>query len=137
MKIYFVIGIVILVIFEFFIIGQIKEKFDENDPMLLKLKLKLGTVFPDINTVVLVKSNESYTLDKKKIFMCMTDKNGKYYDENTLTYVLLHELAHVRCNDYEDHSENFHRIFNDLLEIASRHRLYDSSQPIMENYCKF
>lgn len=137
MKIYYIIGIITLVIFEILIFRQIKEKFAENDPMLLRLKAKLGPIFPDIKTVVLLKGNESYTLEKKKIFLCMVDKDGKYYDENTLTYVLLHELAHVRCDDYQDHSENFHRIFNGLLETAVRYQLYDPSQPIINNYCKF
>lgn len=40
----------------------------------------------------------SYTLDKKHIYLCMQSRKTKQiYSLNTLTYVLLHELAHF-CN---------------------------------------
>jgi predicted metal-dependent hydrolase len=27
--------------------------------------------------------------------LCITDKDGKLYDENTIKYVLIHEISHI------------------------------------------
>lgn len=52
----------------------------------------------DISEAKWKENITSYTLDKKHIFLCMQSKETKeIYSLNTLTYVLLHELAHF-CN---------------------------------------
>ena len=45
--------------------------------------------------------------------MCLKDKNGKYYDDNMLNYVALHELAHVLCDEI-GHTDKFYAIFDEL-----------------------
>ena len=39
---------------------------------------------------------DSATEDKKKVFICVKGKNGKYYNYNKLLQVALHELAHAQ-----------------------------------------
>ena len=88
-----------------------------------------------LKNLVMVDDNESYTINKKVIHLCTKDpKNGRYYNKNTLMYVILHELAHVLCNDI-GHTENFSRIYTALLEHAIKYDYYDPSQPFVKNYC--
>ena len=124
------------ILFVLFTVNRIYEKFVEDDPMLIDIRKTLEPVFPDINTVILLKGKKSYTINKKKIHLCLFDKDGKYYDKNMLIYVTLHELAHVRCDEV-GHTDKFHTIFSDILDTASRKGIYDPKKPIIKNYCEY
>ena len=134
--IFFSILFVLSLIFVLYTINRIYEKYVEDDPMLLDIRKTLEPVFPDINTVVLLKGKKSYTINKKKIHLCLFDKDGKYYDKNMLIYVTLHELAHVRCDEV-GHTDKFHRIFSDILDTATKHKIYNPDKPIIKNYCEY
>ena len=120
----------------FSITTRIQEKYSEDDPMLERLRDVLKNVFPDIQNVILLKGDKSYTINKKRIHLCLTDKGGRYYDQNMLVFVLLHELAHVRCSDI-GHTDQFHRIFKELLDVAIQHGIYDPTIPIIKDYCEY
>lgn len=126
----------ISLIMSLYIAIRIKERYEEDDPMLKELKNILQPVFPDLDTVILLKGKKSYTINKKRIHLCLTDENGSYYHKNMLIYVLLHELAHVRCDEI-GHTEKFHRIFADLLKTAETHGLYDPRIPTIRDYCEY
>ena len=137
MKLFFFSALFFLsIIFVLFTINRIYEKFVEDDPMLIDIRKTLEPVFPDINTVILLKGKKSYTINKKKIHLCLFDKEGKYYDKNMLIYVTLHELAHVRCDEV-GHTDKFHNIFTDILDTAARKGIYDPKKPIIKNYCEY
>lgn len=88
-----------------------------------------------IKSLVMVEDDESYTINKKIIHLCTKNpRNGKYYDKNTLMFVVLHELAHVLCSDV-GHTEKFSQINNALLNHAIKHGFYDPTQPFVKNYC--
>jgi hypothetical protein len=123
-------------LFILFTINRIYEKYVEDDPMLIDIKNTLLPVFPDINKVILLKGKKSYTINKKKIHLCLFDENGKYYDKNMLIYVTLHELAHVRCDEV-GHTDKFHRIFKEILDEATQKNVYDPKKPIIKNYCNY
>jgi len=61
----------------------------------------------------------SYTVNKgDEIALCLRSKQtGKFHDINLVTYVVLHELAHVACPEI-DHTDLFKKIFIFFLEIA-------------------
>lgn len=63
-------------------------------------------------------------------------KGGRLIDLNTLTYVAVHELAHVACKSI-GHTEEFWKIFKKLLIEAARIDIYTpvdySAQPT--TYC--
>lgn len=89
-----------------------------------------------LNNLVMVEDNESYTINKKVIHLCTKDpRNGRYYDKNTLMFVVLHELAHVLCDDI-GHTDNFSIINQALLNHAIKYGYYDQSKPFIKNYCK-
>ena len=88
-----------------------------------------------LNNLVMVEDNESFTINKKIIHLCTKNpRNGQYYDKNTLMFVVLHELAHVLCNDI-GHTETFTIINSALLEHAFKCGFYDPSKPFVKNYC--
>jgi hypothetical protein len=88
-----------------------------------------------LNNLIMVEDNESYTINKKVIHLCTKDpRNGRYYDKNTLMFVVLHELAHVLCSDV-GHTDSFSVINQALLDHAVKCGFYDPSKPFVKNYC--
>lgn len=89
-----------------------------------------------LKNLIMVEDKESFTINKKVIHLCTKDpRNGKYYDKNTLMFVVLHELAHVLCDDI-GHTENFSIINYALLDHAIKYGFYDPTKPFLNNYCK-
>jgi hypothetical protein len=110
------------------------EKYLQNDPDILRLKNKLLPFFPEISNTVVLKGEKSYTIGKYKIHLCIEDETGNLYDDNMLTYVFLHELAHC-INKEIGHGYKFESIFKSLLERAEYYNLYDPKKPRIRNYC--
>ena len=84
--------------------------------------------------IKIYESNKSYTINKKIIYICIKNENNQYYNFNMLMYVAIHELAHVLCDEV-GHTEKFYSIFNKLLDKAEDLNMYDSSVPIISDYC--
>jgi len=144
------VALLILLIYNIF--RQIKECHLQNDPMLHQLKRDIEPLFKSnkeyagylaqinnnniLETISLFKGDKSYTINKEKIYLCLNDENGKYYDKNLLLYVLLHELSHVMCDEV-GHTDEFYNIFDELLKEAINQKIYDSTKPVDPNYCKY
>jgi hypothetical protein len=140
--------------------AQIEEDFDLLDPQEPKLALleqKLsplfddnvsyqGTILESIMTqqtrrrlrheVTLSIGKKSYTLNKEDIYLCLKDENNQYYDDNMLTYVLLHEISHSICDEI-GHTDKFHRIFQALTKKAVELNIYNDKIPLVRNYCLY
>lgn len=106
------------------------------DPKLDELRDRLSTAIPELRTISLYGSNRSFTINKQHVYICMKDEHGKYYDENMLVYVLLHELAHVLCDEV-GHTEKYKQIFRGLLHRAHEAGFYDPEKPPLDNYCNY
>jgi hypothetical protein len=137
------------------ITGICKEKFikndDSSDPKLAELKALVAPLFNKdhyftgkleplnhrdfMNEIQLYVGKKSYTINKKKTYMCLRDENGNYYDNNTLLYVLLHELTHSINTGSIGHDEQFQDTFDQLLAWAVENGVYDPSKPMITNYC--
>ncbi len=76
--------------------------------------------FLDIRAKTHCNLNESYTENKKIIYVCICDSDGEYYSDNKLKQVILHELAHALSVhvDEEHKSLEFNTIYNSLMEKA-------------------
>lgn len=81
-------------------------------------------------------ANTSYVIDKgEKIAMCLRI-NGRLHDINILTFVFIHELAHIAIDAY-GHPAEFWQTFKILLDAATAIKIYKpinySKSP--EDYC--
>lgn len=104
------------------VIGRLKANLARLDKSYAKIPINEG--FKGANTK-----------NKKVITICLRNpKTGEYYPENTLMYVLLHELAHVISPTY-GHDENFKARMNRLLFEAKEMGMYDPEIPIPSMYC--
>lgn len=117
------------------IFRQVEEYRLQDDPMLYTLREVLTPVHPIFKTLKLYKGDKSYTINKERTFLCLYDENGDYYPINMLIYVLLHEISHSINQKDIGHTEEFHRIFENLLERATQLGVYNPSIPIIQNYC--
>ena len=121
-------------------ISVLFEHFSNVDPEGQKRIARLKNTMKDVHQIIkeldVREGEKSYTLNKKNVYLCLKDKKtGGYYTSNMLTYVLLHELAHVLNKDV-GHTESFHRVFDNLLKRAEQVGCYDPSIPVTENYCE-
>lgn len=113
-----------------------RERVLERDDNIIRLKNRLMPYFPELSRVKLMKGDSSYTINKYRVFICLRDRTtDALYDDNMLTYVILHELAHTICTDI-GHTEQFHDIFARLLYRAEKSALYDPTMPRPTDYCR-
>jgi hypothetical protein len=135
----YILYIVIITVFLKYLVYEpyYSDTYDKYyDPKLEEIRDRLSTAIPEIKNVDLSGSNKSFTINKKHVYICAKDENGQYYDDNMLTYVILHELAHVLCDEV-GHTEKYKQIFRSLLERAHKAGLYDPSNPPIDNYCNY
>ena len=135
--IYRLLIVIIIIFFGMYIVDFCKpiiENLTTVDPKIQQLKDHLNDLHYGIKDLNIYKGNKSYTINKKKIYICLKDKNNTYYPDNHLVYVLLHEFAHCLNNEI-GHTPKFYKIFHNLLEEAHDRNLYDKNIPPIENYC--
>ncbi len=125
----------VLIILYFYLIHNRIETFE--DPMILKLRYDMLRIDPRASLFTFNASNESFTEDKKHIFICMKDDKGQYYPYNMLVYVALHELAHgvSPVHDSDHTTREFRDNFDMLLRRATEMGIWDPKQPLITNYC--
>ena len=63
--------------------------------------------------------DQSYTINKKRVHICMKDESGQYYKDDMLMYVLLHELAHCKSRSI-GHTPEFHAILDKIYDLARK-----------------
>jgi predicted metal-dependent hydrolase len=143
-----------------YLVRNMKDK-DDAANMLAKLRMKLEKIceimknkFPDDESVKRMnerfnsdnitesgKNNQytSYSVNKgEKIVFCIRqkDENETIVDENTLTFVAIHELSHIMTKSV-GHTTEFWDNFKRLLNISVENNLYIkedySSNP--KDYC--
>ena len=66
-----------------------------QDPILEQLKRDMLKLDPRARNLDFFAAQESFTEDKVRVYMCLKDKDKKYYSYNMLVYVAIHELAHA------------------------------------------
>jgi len=131
----------ILVLTAFFIIFALLVIKEDNqiydDPLIKKLSDDLEKIYPDFKklNLTIVGANDSFTENKKKIFICLKKPSGEYYSYHTLLYITIHELAHVLTVAYDNHGEQFQKTFQDLLVRAKELELYDETKKIDYDFC--
>lgn len=135
------IGILVAVYILYTIImPQFAKKIQDklySDQKIEQLVKKLTAVDPAISKIPIYSGKKSYTINKHTIYLCLRDENNKYYNDNMLTYVLLHEVAHFLNRENEGHTEEFNSVFNTLLDKAELMGLYNPAIPPILDYCMY
>ena len=130
-----IIFISILGIIVYLITRQATENYSQYNPIIQTLKTEILKCFPELTHLQIYEGDKSYTVNKEKIYLCIKDKTGQYYERNILMYVLLHEIAHTLCPEV-GHTQQFKDIFNVLLQRAELGGIY-SHVEIPKDYCDF
>ena len=132
-----ILGIIILV--TLIIIRKRGESYNQEDLELIKnIKDKLHTINPKYCDLNIYPGNESVTMNKKYIYLCLKDVNNQYYSLDILLYVTLHEIAHTMSNSYSTHSHNkeFYENFEYILNEAINKGILFKNIKIPKDYCK-
>ena len=114
----------------------------KNKSNIERIKRFFNRLYPDnIIEAPLDEYNTSYCINKgQEIAICLRDKHNpsNFHEENTIIYVLLHELAHVMSVNI-GHGDEFTANFVFLLKNAIEFKLWkfvDYSKPENHaNYC--
>ena len=131
-----ILSFIIFILLCYIICNSIREYYYSKDEKLVEIKNIICKAFPEFKNIKTYKSKStSFTINKKKIYMCLKDENNNYYDNNTLIYVLLHEYSHTLCPDV-GHTDTFLKIFDEVLLKAEKKGIYDKSKSIKDNYCE-
>ena len=135
MDIFSVLGVVLVVVLVVLI--KRKKPSYNTDTKLQEIKEKVSILDPRVESLnFFVDDSEAYILYKTGIFMCLKDKSGHYYDDNFLTYIAIHEIAHAMIpGDTSEHPPHFDKEFNRLLDKAKALKIYDPTIPFPNEYC--
>lgn len=147
---FFIVGIIIF-ISSSIIYSQVFEHYCQNDEKIKELKSVFEKFFANqqkweghlevlnrkdiMKEITIYRGEKSYTIDKERVYICLKDPNGQYYSNNTLYYVIAHEISHAICDEI-GHTDKFHAIFKELLIKLESAGIYNSAIPIEQDYCK-
>lgn len=101
---------------------SIKSNHKQYEPYIDQLIVRIDGVVLSENSPG--GQYTSYTVNKgDEISLCLRSSSGEIHDSNVVTYVVIHELAHVACPE-QGHTELFKDIFVFLLRISSDINIY-------------
>ena len=141
----FILIIIIILICSDIISSKVRElwsntnnKINNDDIIIKNIVKKIRKGFPHLNEyidkITIEAGEESYTTNKKAIRICCKNPKGKYYSEDMLTHVLLHELAHV-LNVNVGHGSDFQKIDGDMQSQAKKLGLVSQHFSPTDLYC--
>jgi hypothetical protein len=132
--IYTVIGLVTLSVV-IYMLNKTPRDDTNSVPMLKKVRDNFARMNPAYTSIPLAEGDSAYTENKNHITLCLRDpKTGSAYDENTIMYVALHELAHVVTHS-QGHGDEFKANFNEILKRAADQGIYNPTLEIPSDYC--
>jgi predicted metal-dependent hydrolase len=98
------------------------ERHNYNAPEYKRLLQNQDVRFEEIQPHY--QGEAAYSINKgEKIGICVYDKNKFMLDENTMFFVVLHELAHIMSTKYA-HDEEFWTNFSKIIKVAIDAGLY-------------
>lgn len=112
-----------------------RSYFSNKHPLLDQVRMNFTKINPKYGEIPLRTGDSAYTENKEVITLCLVDpETKKEYDINTITYVALHELAHVISTSV-GHGDEFKKNFAALLKKGTELGIYDPRKPIPGSYC--
>lgn len=125
------------------------ETSQERCETSMDAMLKLDSVMNDVSTEYIKRyggsqpiyylkehPQRSYSYMKRSVYLVLRREDGTLYDNNTLTYVGVHELGHLLCGtmDGKEHGPHWTLVFTRLLGIAVERGHYDPETPVDSSY---
>lgn len=112
-----------------------RSYYSSKHPLLDEVRANFSKIDPKYASIPLRVGDSAYTENKEVITLCLTDpETKKDYDINTISYVALHELAHVISSSV-GHGSEFRKNFNTLLKKGAELGFYNPRKPIPAKYC--
>jgi beta-lactamase regulating signal transducer with metallopeptidase domain len=106
---------------------------NDKNKKLIRLKKLVSPIYPNVYNLKVYQGKRNQTLNKRKITLVLRDPTtGKEYSENRMVYILLHEIAHVECDDI-GHTEKWSQTFHDLLKKAELLKIYHPNLDFRSN----
>jgi hypothetical protein len=94
-------------------------------PVITKIIEKSG--YPVVNFEIYPSKTQTYTWNKKKIYLVSRKKTGERFNKDTLLFVLLHEIAHILTTEHH-HTSNFKLCEKKLYKTAYSYDYLDFHQ---------
>ena len=102
--------------------------YKNKDAMYIENKDYIDNLYKKVKKGVVISENSSetnytsYSVNKgEELVFCLRsrkkDRNNEFHDLNLLTYVLLHEMAHIACPEY-GHTPLYNNIFGFITTVA-------------------
>ena len=117
----------------------LKKPQGYGDPMDVQRHVaRLLPYFPEMALVHWHESHndETYIREKINAFLCTRNGEGIPYDDNIMTYVILHELAHGMQTKF-GHGQEWMATFYSLLDRAIASDLLNPSLLTPQQYCRY
>jgi hypothetical protein len=99
---------------------ELSHHLDPNNIYHKRILKRIHTIVIKENPLVIPPSSlTSYTINKgEEIVLCLREpKTQTLHTIDKLTYVMIHEMAHIGCPEV-GHTALFKEVFTDLLKIA-------------------
>jgi hypothetical protein len=126
--------IVLLIVVILFVVVLAESYNRDDERMIRRIKNDLETVYPGINSICVITSGQNtYTDNKRIVYILLRDDDGRFYDYNTLIYASLHEIAHVVTPDL-DHTPLYVANFRALLTKAKNKGIFIPGK-VNNGYC--
>jgi hypothetical protein len=94
-----------------------------SDPRIQRIKSYWTGGISEIDKESEQDGSLAYSLNKNSIHICLRAPDGSLATENTATFVLLHELAHIASTSVH-HTPEFWANFQWLVELSERLGFY-------------
>ena len=109
------------------------KSYKLENPLIVKMCKLFDERFMGVRETVGDGGHTSYVLNKTNLILCLRDRHGNLHDMNTLTYVALHEIAHM-VTDEVGHTKMYWTLFKFLKQEAMK---IDLLKPLTGNveYC--
>jgi len=108
-----------------------KHLVDNKDGSYKDFKEYIERLETKVHDVTISENNNkddttAYSVNKgEELILCLRSKkqSNQFHDTNTLMYVILHEISHISCPEY-NHTPLFKKIFAFLTETAVKLNMY-------------
>ena len=138
---FLIIIILVVIIMYIFFSRKKEENVEENEQIAEHINYRVRETLLKAGYKVTYRLHSSmisnFTKDKKDIYLCTTCVDGDKTDLEKLTYVGLHEVAHVLCKS-KNHTDEWKIIFKKLLYTAADLQYLDRKKIVFpdDNFSK-